>query len=636
MLVTYPIKPSGGQGGVQMRRFRSPGLSRSRGMFGIGIALLASLIVTPLASANTPPAEVPGIIHGTIFRDLNNNGELDDGEPGIPDIVVSAATSTVSDLNGEWSMPVPTRSVKVRVSTGWYRSQCNGLDCPVGPGADNDFAVVNQFITTTADGAVGARLDVGLLPDWPGYYPIPAPVDGAVPANDIDVATRLSWIWPSASGNCYRTTNPKHHGCAVGDTPKGALQISNEGTLPLEMISGYIEVPSNTTILPAVQSVLPGNSPAITGLVIGALDPVTRRAPFELIGTLPPGAAAQYVLVARLEPGSVPSPAPLLTANPYVPNEMFVTITNPVDPDGCLAEPCPRGQHDKQAPADNTDFHGWQVIGGLLTPQPPRLDFAGVAAGSQTALNVTLTNTGPSQLQINSFSITGDGAPDYSLPDLSGCSTTPLAPGITCTTEVLFAPTALGPRTATITFFSDGAPNASLTVTGRIQVPPPVITSISPSGATPLKSIVITGTEFDSAVGTTTVTFPGAAPVPVVPTDGGTKINVTIPASALQGTVKVTTDGGIASYNSFVVRRAPSSVTATPTSGLKGATVVLRGNNFKGTTSVTFNGTKAQFTVNGPNKITVTVPAAATSGPIKVTNPWGSASTATFTVTPAP
>jgi hypothetical protein len=569
-----------------------------------------------------------------VFHDLNNNGVRDTGEVGIPGVVVNAfGPAVTTDVDGKWTMNVAGRELKVRVSTGWYRSQCDDLDCPAGPGIDNDFEVINQFITATADGTFGATLDVGLLPDWPGEYPIPA---APVPANEIDVATRLSWIWPSNPGNCFRTADARHHGCTVGDTPFGALQVSNEGTTPLTGIAGFIEVPPNTSILPAVASTSPGNSPDITDFIIGPIDPLTHRAPFELVGTLPPGAAAQYILTARLEVGSPASPTPLRTSNPYVPNEMTITITNPVDPDGCLVEPCPRGQHNKQAPADNTDFHGWQVIAAIVAPIPAAADFGAIPDGTIGSIAVSLQNSGAASTTIREIVLGGDAAGDYEVADFGNCLTDVLIAGATCDLLVAFRPTTSGLRAASLAIRSSAAPDALVGLSGRKALPLPTITSFNPTGARPGVKVVISGTNFSSAVNPTTVKFTGSTEIPVVPWNNGTKITVTVPADALQGSVRVTTDAGATSSSAFVVRRAPSDVIAAPLSGAVGTVVTIKGNNFKGTTAVTFNGVSAKFTVVGPNKITATVPTTATTGLVKVTNPWGSSSTAAvFTVPPA-
>ena len=66
-----------------------------------------------------------------------------------------------------------------------------------------------------------------------------------------------------------------------------------------------------------------------------------------------------------------------------------------------------------------------------------------------------------------------------------------------------------------------------------------------------------------------------------------------------------------------------------PASGTVGTAIVITGNNFGGATAVTFNGASASFTVNSPTQITAVVPAGATVGPIAVTTPAGTATSAT-------
>lgn len=73
-----------------------------------------------------------------------------------------------------------------------------------------------------------------------------------------------------------------------------------------------------------------------------------------------------------------------------------------------------------------------------------------------------------------------------------------------------------------------------------------------------------------------------------------------------------------------------------PTSGSPGATVFIAGSNFNNS-SVFFNGVKAQIQSETPTLLTVTLPQGATTGPITITTPAGTATSSpgVFTVVPA-
>jgi hypothetical protein len=80
---------------------------------------------------------------------------------------------------------------------------------------------------------------------------------------------------------------------------------------------------------------------------------------------------------------------------------------------------------------------------------------------------------------------------------------------------------------------------------------------------------------------------------------------------------------------------APTITTFSPTRGHTGITVTLLGLNLAGTALVSFAGASARFRVDSDTQISATVPAAATTGPIEVTSPGGTAtSVEDFTVVP--
>ncbi len=82
---------------------------------------------------------------------------------------------------------------------------------------------------------------------------------------------------------------------------------------------------------------------------------------------------------------------------------------------------------------------------------------------------------------------------------------------------------------------------------------------------------------------------------------------------------------------------SPQISSFSPSSGSVGDTVSISGVNFVGATGVRFNGSAADFTASSDQQLTATVPVGATTGPIQVIKPSGTAtSTANFAVGTAP
>jgi YVTN family beta-propeller protein len=168
--------------------------------------------------------------------------------------------------------------------------------------------------------------------------------------------------------------------------------------------------------------------------------------------------------------------------------------------------------------------------------------------------------------------------------------------------------------------------SSSFTVTAG---PAPTISSFTPTSGPVGTSVTIKGT---SLAGATAVTFNGIAASFTVK---GMQILATVPSGATTGRVAVTTPGGTAtSSTDFTVISPPTITSFTPQSGPVGTSVTITGTNFTGATTVKIGNSGAVFTVNSSTSITATVPKSAKTGPISVTTPAGTATSASnFTVT---
>jgi hypothetical protein len=105
------------------------------------------------------------------------------------------------------------------------------------------------------------------------------------------------------------------------------------------------------------------------------------------------------------------------------------------------------------APGSSTFSVLLQTPTGSLSPTS--LTFAAHVVGTRSsAQQVSLTNTGPLELSIAGISISGKNAPDFS--EANNCPST-LAIGAMCTIDVTFAPTQVGPRSASVTITDNAA-----------------------------------------------------------------------------------------------------------------------------------------------------------------------------------
>jgi hypothetical protein len=100
-----------------------------------------------------------------------------------------------------------------------------------------------------------------------------------------------------------------------------------------------------------------------------------------------------------------------------------------------------------------------------LVLAPASLSFGVSVVGTTSSPQVeTLTNTGGSELDISGMAITGTNATDFDQSSTCGSS---LGAGASCTLNVTFTPTQLGPRNASITITDDAMVSSQvLSLTG--------------------------------------------------------------------------------------------------------------------------------------------------------------------------
>ena len=87
-----------------------------------------------------------------------------------------------------------------------------------------------------------------------------------------------------------------------------------------------------------------------------------------------------------------------------------------------------------------------------------------------------------------------------------------------------------------------------------------------------------------------------------------------------------TASGAVFTLDEGLTPPKPTILNFTPSTGKVGSSVMIHGAHFIGSTQVSFNGVSASFQVLNTGNIKATVPTGATTGPIAVTNPGGTAS----------
>ena len=150
-------------------------------------------------------------------------------------------------------------------------------------------------------------------------------------------------------------------------------------------------------------------------------------------------------------------------------------------------------------------------------------------------------------------------------------------------------------------------------------MPPPTLTSLSPTSGAVGTSITLTGTNFGASQSNSSVTFNGTVATPT--SWSSTSIAVPVPSAATTGNVVVTVGAAASNGVSFTVLVPPSITSVSPTSGIPGTSVTITGTGFGSTQG---SGTVWLGSINGvviswsDTQVVATVAAGSTSGTAKI------------------
>jgi RHS repeat-associated protein len=407
-----------------------------------------------------------------------------------------------------------------------------------------------------------------------------------------------------------------------------AAQATDTAVALASTLADLVTLPASITV-PAGSLTVPipltGIAPGTTTITAGPLNgstveatvtvnqlpaTVTSLTPTDL--TLPKGTAESLtVTIAPVQSG--PTAVPLASTDPWT---VEVPASVPV-PAGSATAAFPVIGRSVGSATVTAGPHDGTRAQATVTVTPPAL----------VTLTITPTAITLAVGQTQAFTATGTYT-DGTTQDLT--STAAWTSGdetIATITNPGGVVTARAVGQATITVTADGK-NATATVT----VTPPALTVFELTPTLPTRAVgqavqfTATGTFTDGTTHdlTGSVTWTSSDPtVATITSPGGLATALAVG----QSTITVTHADGLSASTTFTVFLPPPVVSRfTPSSGKVGTLVTVAGVYLGSATSVRFNGTTASFTVVSATLVTATVPSGATSGPITVTTPAGSAS----------
>jgi RHS repeat-associated protein len=210
--------------------------------------------------------------------------------------------------------------------------------------------------------------------------------------------------------------------------------------------------------------------------------------------------------------------------------------------------------------------------------------------------------------------------------------TTATATSWSASSIVVTVPTGATTGSVVVTVSNKASNGVTFTV-----LPAPSISSLSVTSGAVGAAVTISGSNFGSTQGTSTVKFNGTTAT--VSSWTATAIGVTVPSGATTGNVVVHASGVDSNGVSFTVLPTPGISSLSITTGAIGAAVTISGSNFgstQGTSTVKFNGTTATVSSWSAASIGVIVPSGASTGNVVVHASGVDSNGVSFTVVSAP
>jgi hypothetical protein len=196
----------------------------------------------------------------------------------------------------------------------------------------------------------------------------------------------------------------------------------------------------------------------------------------------------------------------------------------------------------------------------------------------------------------------------------------------------IVAPVPSGATSGNVIVNVGGTGSNGINFTGATS---PYITNLSPHMGPAGTSITITGSNFGSTQGSSTVKFNG---ITATPTNwSATQIITPVPSGTTTGPVLITVGGAGSNGYNFYGGSSAYLGGVSPGSGSVGTSVTITGGNFgstQGSSTVTFNGTAGTPTSWSDTQIVVPVPSGATTGNVIVTVSGTGTNGQAFTVSP--